>query len=212
MKKLLLLISITLPLLASGQQRKLVAARAAYDYNAVPELYNNTPIGIELIYSDSSKVATANGFKGSLRWSKMEVKSSNGEVSRTGILTFDRNQLAKDNYHVQLTITLPGENPVTADLQLPQLTGMRFNHYADSLKRNIHFYLNIEGKFSSGKILPLDTNEVHFQISAGKLIGQDLLLPAGDTTKIIRVEAWYKLNPNMYLMSDIPVKQMPDKN
>jgi len=211
LKKLLLLISITLPLLAFGQQRKLVAAYAAYDDNAVPELYNRTPIGIQLTYSDSSKVATANGFNGSLRWNKMEVKSSNGEI-RNGILTFDRSQLVKDNYHIKLTITLPGENPITADLELPQLTGMRFNHYADSLKRNIHFYLNVEGMFSTGKILPLDTNEVHFQISAGKLIGQDLLLPAGDTTKIIRVEAWYKLNPAMYLLSDIPVKQMPDKN
>ncbi|SHM07511.1 hypothetical protein SAMN05444266_106275 [Chitinophaga jiangningensis] len=211
MKKLLFTICILFPLLVHSQQRKLVYAYAGYDVNALPEIYNYTPIGIRLTFSDSTTQETTGIANGKLKWNKLTVQSSNGEVNN-GILTFNRAQLQKDNYQVQLTVSLPGEAPVHTTLELPHLIGMRFNQYADSLKKNIRFYLNVEGQFSSDRILPLDTNLVRFKASAGQILGQDLLLPAGDTTRFIQVEAWYKLNPEKYLITTIPVKQLPDKD
>ncbi|WP_291913248.1 hypothetical protein [Chitinophaga sp. CB10] len=211
MKKLLITISILFPLLAAGQQRKLVSAYAGYDVNALPEIYNYTPIGIRLTFSDSTTLETTGTANGKLKWNKLNVQSSNGQVNN-GVLTFNRAQLQKDHYRIRLTLSLPGEAPVQTTLELPHLVGMRFNQYADSLKKNIRFYLNVEGQFSNDRILPLDTNSVRFKASAGQLLGQDLLLPAGDTTRFIQVEAWYKLDPEKYLITTIPVKQLPDKN
>ncbi|NIG57063.1 hypothetical protein [Chitinophaga sp. Cy-1792] len=208
MKKLISGIFFLVPLLALGQQRALVTVQASCDPNAVPELYNSVPLELKLIYSDSTS-ENVNSNRKSGRWNKLNVHTSNGQINN-GLLTFDRAQLVKDNYTITLEVSPSGEKPVTTTLQLPRLTGMRFNHYADSLKRNIHFYLNVEGKFSTGKILPLDTSAVRFKTSAGKIIGQDLLLDIQDTTKIIQVEAWYKLNPSLYLITNIPVKQIND--
>jgi hypothetical protein len=87
---------------------------------------------------------------------------------------------------------------------------IRFNHYADSLKRDIHFYLNVEGVFSSGKIYPLDTSAIQFEASEGKIIGQDLLIDLHSATRVITVTAIDKNNPDIKVTTSIPVKQLPD--
>ncbi|HEY8959266.1 hypothetical protein [Chitinophaga sp.] len=210
MLKYLLLCTIlfsTLP--ANAQQAKVARITAFYDADAVTELYNTAPLGIRLTYTDSSTQQTTGLLDGNLRWNKLTVNSSNGQV-QNGVLRFNREQLVKDNYRITLTVTTPDNSTHEAFLQLPVITGIRFNHYADSIKRDIRFYLNIEGKFSSGKVFPLDTSAVRFAASDGKLIGQDLLLPKNDTVKSVTVEAWYKHNNRLYLRSVIPVKQAPD--
>ncbi|MEI3802064.1 MULTISPECIES: hypothetical protein [unclassified Chitinophaga] len=201
------ILSITLPAIA--RQPKVARIAAFYDADAVTELYNTAPLGIRIIYTDSSTQQTTGLLEGNLRWNKLTVTSNNGQV-QNGVLRFNREQLVKDNYRITLTVTTPDNATHQTSLQLPAITGIRFNHYADSIKRDIRFYLNIEGKFSSGKVFPLDTNAIRFATSAGKIIGQDLLLPKNDTLKSVTVEAWYKHNDRLYLRSVIPVKQAPD--
>ncbi|MEZ2446435.1 hypothetical protein AB6805_32230 [Chitinophaga sp. RCC_12] len=201
------LLAITLP--ANAQQAKVARIAAFYDADAVTELYNTAPLGIRIIYTDSSTQQTTGLLEGNLRWNKLTVSSSNGQI-QNGVLRFNREQLVKDKYRITLTVTTPDNTSHQTSLQLPAITGIRFNHYADSIKRDIRFYLNIEGKFSSGKVFPLDTNAIRFAASAGKIIGQDLLLPKNDTLKSVTVEAWYKHNDRLYLRSVIPVKQAPD--
>ncbi|MFX1708002.1 hypothetical protein PV783_28820 [Chitinophaga sp. CC14] len=201
------ILSITLP--ANARQPKVARIAAFYDADAVTELYNTAPLGIRIIYTDSSTQQTTGLLEGDLRWNKLTVTSNNGQV-QNGVLRFNREQLVKDNYRITLTVTTPDNATHQTSLQLPAITGIRFNHYADSIKRDIRFYLNIEGKFSSGKVFPLDTNAIRFATSAGKIIGQDLLLPKNDTLKSVTVEAWYKHNDRLYLRSVIPVKQAPD--
>ncbi|MBO9727831.1 MAG: hypothetical protein J7623_04265 [Chitinophaga sp.] len=197
-------------LLANAQQARVVRIQGSYDPSAVAELYNSAPIAITLFFSDSSTQATTGYGKGNYRWNKLNVSSSNGNI-RNGILYFDRAQLIRDQYHVVLTVTADN-NPLQTTITLPYITGIRFNHYADSIKRDIRFYLNVEGKFNSGKVFPLDTSSIRFAASDGTVIGQDLLLPKNDTIKTVTVEAWYKYNDRMYLRSVIPVKQAPDND
>ncbi len=209
LKYFLLCVAIGMSLLANAQQAKPVRVIAFYDADAVTELYNTAPLGLQLVYSDSSIQKTTGLLEGNLRWNKLKVSSNNGPI-QNGILTFNRNQLVKDNYRIALTVTTPDNTSLQTSLELPTVVGIRFNHYADSVKRDIRFYLNIEGKFSSGKVFPLDTGTIRFATSDGKIIGQDLLLPKNDTIKFVTVEAWYKANERLYLRSVLPVKQAPD--
>lgn len=203
---------LLLPLLSTAQKAVVTGVTAFYDTTAVAELYNQAPLGLEITYNNGDIRQTEGFLEGDYRWRYIKVASPDGDV-RNGYLYFDRQKLAQQHYRVKLLVTLPDAGshpPFEATLQLPYITGIRFNHYADSLKRGIHFYLNVEAKFSSGKIYPLDTSAVQLQTSAGKLLGQDLLLNNGDTTRFINVTATYKARPGMIARSVIPVKQMPD--
>lgn len=192
-----------------AQQPHLVRAIASYDTTAVAELFNTTPIGLHLIYSDSVSNQTAGFLKGNVRWNKLTVTSSNGTV-QNGVLQFNRPQLIKDNYRITLTVTTKDKETVQTVLTLPRVVGVRFNLYSDSIKRGVHYYLNVEGQFSSHKVFPLDTSVLRFATSDGQIIGQDLLLPKQDTIKSVIIEAWYKPNPDYYLRTVVPVKQAPD--
>lgn len=211
LKSFLLCSALFVSLLANAQQANVIRIKGSYDSTAVTELYNSAPIGIQLFYRDSSTQQTTGYLRGNYRWNKLNVSSSNGTI-RNGVLYFDRPQLVKDHYRITLTVNTGNNKPLQSIITLPYVTGIRFNHYADSIKRDIRFYLNVEGKFSSGKVLPLDTGTVRFAASAGEILGQDLLLPKNDTIKTVTVEAWYKHNNRMYLRSVIPVKQAPDND
>lgn len=210
MFRTLLLVICVLP--AMAQQKEVVNIRAAFDSGAVAELYSTTPIGFEITYADSSKRSTSGLLKGNYRWSQIKVESPDGECNN-GVLHFNRNRIRPDNYRIKLLVTLQ-ENPSRQHevfLQLPYLTGIRFHHYADSLKRGLHFYLNVEGIYNTGKIYPLDTARVRLYANTGRIIGQDLLIPATDSiTKNIAVRAVYRGNADINASSEIPVKQGPE--
>lgn len=185
---------------------------AGYDPSAVAELYSSTRIGLTVKYADSSERKTAGLFGGDIRWNQVEVQTPHGEV-RNGVLQFSRNAARPDNYRLRLQVTISGYPGKTweTDLQLPYLTGIRFRHYADSLKRGIHFYLNVEGIYNSGKIYPLDTTRIRLTADQGQIIGQDLLIPATDSlTRQIHVTAVYRGDAAIRVESDIPVKILPD--
>jgi hypothetical protein len=203
---------LLIPLLSSAQKALVTGVTAYYDSSAVVELYNQAPLGLEIRYNNGDTRQTEGFLQGDYRWRNIKVATTDGDV-RNGHLYFDRQKLARQQYRVKLLITLPDAGnhpPFETTLQLPYITGIRFNHYADSLKRGIHFYLNVEARFSSGRIYPLDTSSVQLQTSAGRLLGQDLLLNNGDTTRFINVTATYKPRPGMVARSVIPVKQKAD--
>ncbi|MGX5819456.1 hypothetical protein ACWKWU_14730 [Chitinophaga lutea] len=201
-----------MPALAFSQGREVDSIRASFDPDAVAELYGTTPIGLEIWYKDGTKRSTAGLLKGDLRWSDVKVQTAYGEVNN-GVLRYDRNSARPDNYRLRLLVTL-GERPskqYEVMLQLPYLTGIRFRHYADSLKRGIQFYLNVEGIYNTGRIYPLDTTRIRFTASTGELIGQNLLIPLNDSlTRSIDVTAVYRGDSTMRVESVVPVKQLPD--
>jgi hypothetical protein len=46
--------------------------------------------------------------------------------------------------------------------------------YTDSLKKGTYNYINIDGRLSNGKFLPLDSTELSFSSSHGKFSGNSL--------------------------------------
>src|SRR5690606_3079839 len=171
MLKWMMLMCCVLP--AFAQQQQVARITAVFDSTSVAELYSTTPIGLEIKYTDSSVRTTSGLLKGDYSWSRIRVESPDGEC-RNGVLRFNRNAIRPDNYRIRLLVTLqdePGNKQHEVFLQLPYLTAIRFRHYTDSLKRGIHFYLNVEGIYNTGRIYPLDTTRVRLYASEGQLIG-----------------------------------------
>ncbi|GEP96305.1 hypothetical protein [Chitinophaga cymbidii] len=211
MLKWMMLMCCALP--AFAQQKEVARITAVFDSTSVAELYSTTPIGLEIKYADSSVRTTSGLLKGDYSWNRIRVESPDGEC-RNGVLRFNRNAIRPDNYRIRLLVTLqdePGNRQHEVFLQLPYLTAIRFRHYTDSLKRGIHFYLNVEGIYNTGRIYPLDTTRVRLYASEGQLIGQDLLIPQKDSvTKEIAVRAVYRGNKQINASSVVPVKQGPE--
>jgi len=211
LRAILIIAQLLLFFNAQAQQNNITSVTASYDPASIAELYDHIPIGLEFRYANGQVRKTEGYLQGAYRWRNIKVTSSAGSV-QNGYLQLDRQRAAKLHYQVELTITVPeNPQPLTTTLMLPHLESIRFNHYADSLKRGIRFYLNVEGAFSSGKIYPLDTAAIKFTTSAGKLLGQDLLLNPDDATRAITVTATNKNDPAMSISGTIPVKQLQDK-
>ncbi len=69
---------------------------------------------------------------------------------------------------------------------------IHFNLYTDSLKKGVHNYINVDGKYSNGSFMPLMTNEVVFTSSAGKWDGNSLILEKNCKTDSVVITAWLK--------------------
>src|SRR3990170_7634979 len=126
----LILILICCPLLLAAQKSVVTGVTAYYDTTAVVELYNQAPVGLEITYANGDIRATEGFLQGDYRWRNIKVTTTDGDF-RNGYLIFDRNKLAQQHYRVKLLVTLPDAGnhpPFEATLQLPYITGIRFNH------------------------------------------------------------------------------------
>ena len=57
-----------------------------------------------------------------------------------------------------------------------KLDSLFFNLYTDSLKKGTYNYINVDGKYSDGRYLPLTEKELIFSCNAGKFEGNSLFL------------------------------------
>jgi hypothetical protein len=66
-----------------------------------------------------------------------------------------------------------------------QLDSIYVNLYTDSLKKGTYNYINVDGLFSNGKYLPLDTTHLVFTSDEGQFIGNSLWIdPATKKEKV----------------------------
>lgn len=84
------------------------------------------------------------------------------------------------------------------------------NLYTDSLKKGTFNYINIDGKLSNGKYLPLDTTHLIFSASAGKFNGTSLWIDRDIAADKVNVKVTLRQNPSVVKEFTIYVKQMPD--
>lgn len=59
------------------------------------------------------------------------------------------------------------------------LVRIYFNLYTDSIKPVLNFYVNVEGEYSDGRILPMDTGTVKIAADSGEMAGMEWLVKAG---------------------------------
>ena len=84
------------------------------------------------------------------------------------------------------------------------------NLYTDSLKKGTFNYINIDGKLSNGKYLPLDSTQLIFWSSAGKFTGNSLWIDKDFTAGKVDVKVTLRNNPALVKEFTIYVKKQPD--
>ena len=84
------------------------------------------------------------------------------------------------------------------------------NLYTDSLKKGTLNYINIDGKLSNGKYLPLDSTHLIFWSSAGKFSGNSLWIDRDFAAAKVDIRVSLRKNPALVKEFSIYVKQKPD--
>lgn len=59
----------------------------------------------------------------------------------------------------------------------PRLVHIYFNPYTDSIKTVLNYYVNVEGQYSDGSYLPLDTTDIILSCDHGTLAGNEWIIP-----------------------------------
>ena len=81
-----------------------------------------------------------------------------------------------------------------------------FNLYTDSLKKQVHNYINIDGKLSNGNWLPLTEKDIVFSSTSGKFEGNSLILDSACTEKKVTIKAVLKSNPVIWREITVYIK------
>jgi hypothetical protein len=84
------------------------------------------------------------------------------------------------------------------------------NLYTDSLKKGTFNYINIDGKLSNGKYIPLDSTHIIFWASGGKFSGNSLWIDKDSHEEKINIRATLRKDPTMFKEFVIYIKKSPD--
>ncbi|MEO7982915.1 MAG: hypothetical protein ABI688_02425 [Bacteroidota bacterium] len=85
-----------------------------------------------------------------------------------------------------------------------------FHLYTDSLKKGQHNYINVDGKLSNGRWLPLSSKDLEFSCSSAGFDGNELVIPENFTGKKVTVKAVLKNDPAVWIEKTIWIKTTPD--
>lgn len=91
-----------------------------------------------------------------------------------------------------------------------QVDSIFFNLYTDSLKKQVHNYINIDGKLSNGSWLPLTDKDILFSSSGGKFEGNSLILDSSFAEKKVTIKAVLKSNPSIWREVTVYLKTTAD--
>ena len=87
------------------------------------------------------------------------------------------------------------------------LDSIYFNLYTDSLKKGTYNYINVEGRFTDGRYLPMGTKEVKLTASAGKFDRNSLYIDTSFKEEKVSVQAICISNPNLKAETVIYIKK-----
>jgi hypothetical protein len=98
----------------------------------------------------------------------------------------------------------------THAVRLHSLHGIRYNLYTDSIKPILNYYVNVEGEFSSGRILPLDSSMIMLTANHGSIKGMEWVLPAERNFESVSFTAIAKSNPSLKISKTVYLKKYRD--
>jgi len=84
---------------------------------------------------------------------------------------------------------------ITAKTQ--NIDSIYVNLYTDSLKKGTYNYINIDGLLSSGRYIPLDSNQLIFKSSYGKFYGNSLLIERDCKVDKVKINVSLRKNPGI---------------
>lgn len=98
----------------------------------------------------------------------------------------------------------------TFSVQSQSLDSIYFNLYTDSLKKGTYNYINVEGVFKNGRILPLDSTHVKFVASRGHFKGNSLWVEPDTKEEKISITVIQKNDPSRAIYTSIYIKKYED--
>ncbi|MBL0056573.1 MAG: hypothetical protein IPP31_10335 [Chitinophagaceae bacterium] len=84
------------------------------------------------------------------------------------------------------------------------------NLYTDSLKKGTFNYINIDGKLSNGRFIPLDSTYLIFWSSAGHFSGNSLWIDKDTRLDKVDLRVTLRSDPALHKEFSIYIKKMPD--
>jgi hypothetical protein len=96
------------------------------------------------------------------------------------------------------------------NINAQKIDSIYVNLYTDSLKKGTYNYINVDGLFSNGKYLPLDSSTLKFSSSAGKFFGNSLWIDSDCKAEKIDIEIVLKTNPLLHKKFTIYIKKKDD--
>ena len=91
-----------------------------------------------------------------------------------------------------------------------KIDSISFHLYTDSLKKGTHNYINVDGKTSDGKWIPLTAKDITFTSTYGTFEGTELVLPNNPAVEKLTIKAVLKSNPGLSKEITIWIKKKPD--
>ncbi len=107
---------------------------------------------------------------------------------------------------LQLIILILSASPLFAQ----KVDSIYFHLYIDSLKKGQHNYINVDGKLSNGRWLPLTAKDVLFSCPEAKFEGNELIIPADFKEEKVTVRATLRSNLFVVIEKTIWIKKKPD--
>ena len=97
-----------------------------------------------------------------------------------------------------------------AHVKAQKVDSIFFNLYTDSLKKGTYNYINVDGKLSDGRWMPLTEKEIQFTTTAGRFDGNSLVLDKAFSEEKVTVTATLKSNTSISKSVTIYIKRNPD--
>jgi hypothetical protein len=99
---------------------------------------------------------------------------------------------------------------IAQPLNAQKIDSLYFNLYTDSLKIGTYNYINVDGKLSNGRYLPLTDKELIFTATGGKFDGNSLFLDSCFREPKVTVKIALKENPSIWKETTIYIKKSQD--
>lgn len=91
-----------------------------------------------------------------------------------------------------------------------KVESIHINLYTDSLKKGTFNYINIDGRLSNGRYMPLDSTHLIFWASAGLFSGNSLWIDRNTATEKVDIKVTLRSNPSLFKEFSIYIKKQSD--
>ena len=91
-----------------------------------------------------------------------------------------------------------------------RLKRIYFNLYTDSIKTVLNYYINIEGEYYNGRVLPLDTGRIAITADHGRMAGNEWIAPKLITFEQVTFHAVAKEDPAITSTITVWLKRAKD--
>lgn len=134
------------------------------------------------------------------------IDAANGAM-KGRYLSLDKRQLQANKGKVKFFISCDGVTDTITE-QFCYLRSIRFNLYTDSIKPVMNYYINVEGEFSTGRILPLSSDMIEITASEGTMSGMEWTAPDNIDFDFVEFTAVCPYDPSLAINTTVYLKKV----